>query len=172
MKFTDNKHSTALFCTWTVLAVLVLAGDYYTGVFIRFPITYLLPITLAAWFNGLGRGLVFAVLMPLIHLSFSKYWFTPFTLSYAAINTLIRIAVFVAFAYLVHKVGVQKRALEKEIQTLKGILPICSFCKKIRNSEGNWENLEHYITTRSEAEFSHGMCLDCAKKNYPQFFEE
>ena len=125
-----------------------------------------------SWRNGFKRGLVFAVAMPLVHLSFSKFWITPFTLFYATINTFIRIAVFVAFAYLVNKVGVQKRELEKEIQTLKGILPICSFCKKIRNQEGSWESLERYISTRTDAEFSHGLCPECARKNYPQFYKE
>jgi phosphoserine phosphatase RsbU/P len=79
--------------------------------------------------------------------------------------------VFVGFAYLVNKVAVQKRELEKEVQTLKGILPICSFCKKIRNPIGEWESLESYITRRSEAEFSHGVCPDCCKTQYPELFQ-
>ena len=171
MKLPVKNQAVLLFC-WALLALAVLVIDYMTGPYIRFPILYLLPITLASWRNGFKRGLVFAVAMPLVHLSFSNFWITPFTLFYATINTFIRIAVFVAFAYLVNKVGVQKRELEKEIQTLKGILPICSFCKKIRNQEGSWESLERYISTRTDAEFSHGLCPECARKNYPQFYKE
>ena len=155
---------------WLLLALLVLVFDYLTGPFIRFPILYLVPIVLASWKNGLHWGLVFAVCMPLAHLSFTNFWTTPFTFFYATVNTLIRITVFVGFAYLVNKVGVQKRQLEKEIQTLQGILPICSFCKKIRNPQGTWESLEGYISSRSEAEFSHSMCPECAKKHYPDFY--
>lgn len=166
-----DKNKRLLLLCWAIAACIVLVIDYLTGPFIRFPILYLLPIVLGAWFNGLLWGLVLAVVMPLVHLSFSKFWITPFTLFDAAINTFIRIAVFAGFAYLVNKVGVQKRALEKEINTLKGILPICSFCKKIRNQEGAWEALEAYITTRSEAEFSHSLCPDCAKKHYPEFYK-
>jgi len=52
-----------------------------------------------------------------------------------------------------------------KIKTLEGCLPICSFCKKIRH-EGKWEPIESYIHDRSMAEFTHGMCPDCAKENY------
>ena len=169
---TTVKNQTILLIYWALLALFVLAIDYWTGPFIRFPILYLFPIVLTSWINGLRWGLVLAVTMPLIHLSFSKFWITPFALFDAGINTCIRIVVFIGFAYLVNKVCIQKRELEKEILTLKGILPICSFCKRIRDQEGNWESLEGYITKRSDAKFSHGLCPECAKKNYPGFYKQ
>lgn len=165
-----KKESLFLFC-WIGIAVLALILDYFTGPFIRFPITYLAPIGLASWINGLRWGLALAVAMPLIHFSFINFWISPFPLADAAVNTIVRIVVFSSFAYLVNKVTLQKRELEKEIMTLKGILPICMFCKKIRNHDGIWETLEVYISKRSNAEFSHGMCPECAKKNYPDIFK-
>ncbi len=51
-----------------------------------------------------------------------------------------------------------------EIKTLKGIVPICSFCKKIRDDQGYWAQLELYISQHSDAEFSHGICPECMKK--------
>ena len=54
-----------------------------------------------------------------------------------------------------------------EIKTLRGILPICSNCKKIRDDEGYWMAIELYISQHSEAEFSHGVCHECAKTLYP-----
>lgn len=60
-------------------------------------------------------------------------------------------------------------SLAREIKEIRGILPICSACKKIRNDEGGWEQIEKYIRDRSEAEFSHGICPDCAKKLYSEF---
>ncbi len=54
-----------------------------------------------------------------------------------------------------------------EIKTLRGILPICSHCKKIRNDEGYWDQIESYIRDHSDAEFSHSICQECAKKYYP-----
>ncbi|MCK4906115.1 MAG: protein kinase [Spirochaetes bacterium] len=58
--------------------------------------------------------------------------------------------------------------LAKRVDTLEGFLPICSFCKKIRDDDGKWNNIETYITKRSKAKFSHGLCPDCLKKNYPE----
>ena len=59
-----------------------------------------------------------------------------------------------------------KKAL-KEVKTLGGLLPICASCKKIRDDNGYWNQLEDYIRKHSEAEFSHSFCPDCAKKLYP-----
>lgn len=53
------------------------------------------------------------------------------------------------------------------IKTLKGMLPICASCKKIRDDKGYWQQIEAYISDRSDAEFSHCLCPECAKKLYP-----
>ena len=60
-------------------------------------------------------------------------------------------------------------ALSK-IKTLSGLLPICAHCKKIRNDKGQWERMEIYIRDRSEADFTHGICPDCAKKFFADFY--
>ena len=53
------------------------------------------------------------------------------------------------------------KAVHANLNTLKGILPICAFCKKIRDENGDWNQLERYIRQHSEAEFTHGLCPDC-----------
>jgi len=63
-------------------------------------------------------------------------------------------------------IGYLEKALS-EVKTLSGLLPICSNCKKIRDDKGYWNQIESYIRDRSDAEFSHGICPDCAKKLYP-----
>ena len=60
--------------------------------------------------------------------------------------------------------------LEKEVKTLGGLLPICSYCKKIRDDNGYWNQIEGYIQSHSEAKFSHSICQECAKKHYPDLF--
>jgi response regulator RpfG family c-di-GMP phosphodiesterase len=55
------------------------------------------------------------------------------------------------------------------IKTLYGILPICSFCKQIRNDEGQWTDIEGYIKKHTHARFSHGVCPKCMQKNYPEY---
>jgi hypothetical protein len=64
-----------------------------------------------------------------------------------------------------------KKALE-EIKTLSGFLPICASCKKIRDDQGYWKQIEVYISEHSEAEFSHGICPECAQKLYPDIYNE
>lgn len=59
-----------------------------------------------------------------------------------------------------------------QIKTLTGLLPTCSSCKNIRDTEGNWVQMEYYIQERSDARFSHGLCPECAKKLYPEVFDK
>ena len=50
-----------------------------------------------------------------------------------------------------------------EVQALSGLLPICAWCKKVRNDEGYWQQVEDYFSSRSHIEFTHGMCTECIK---------
>jgi PAS domain S-box-containing protein len=56
-----------------------------------------------------------------------------------------------------------------EVKKLSGLLPICSHCKKIRDDKGYWKRLESYLQEHSDAEFSHSVCPECAKKYYPEY---
>ena len=62
------------------------------------------------------------------------------------------------------------RKLYKRIRILEGFLPICANCKKIRNAEDQWEEMEKYITKHSLAQFSHSICPSCARQLYPDLF--
>jgi YesN/AraC family two-component response regulator len=64
-----------------------------------------------------------------------------------------------------------REALAK-VKLLSGFLPICASCKKIRDDEGYWQQIESYIRDHSEAEFSHGICPDCARKLYGKYYHE
>ncbi len=59
-----------------------------------------------------------------------------------------------------------ERALA-DLRTLHGIIPICSFCKKVRTEVGNWQQIERYVQHHTQAEFSHGLCPDCRDHHYP-----
>lgn len=68
------------------------------------------------------------------------------------------------------KLILQKK--ESEIKRLRGMLPICASCKKIRDDKGYWNQLEDYLKEHTDAEFSHGICPECIKKLYPEFSKE
>ena len=64
-----------------------------------------------------------------------------------------------------------QEALAK-VKTLRGLIPICASCKKIRDDQGYWKQIESYVRDHSEAEFSHGICPECMKKLYPDFVDD
>ena len=64
-----------------------------------------------------------------------------------------------------------QKALE-DVKLLSGLLPICMWCKKIRDDQGYWNAIEHYLGQHSEAEFSHGICPDCKRKYSGEMFRE
>jgi len=70
---------------------------------------------------------------------------------------------------LADKIEELRKALE-QIKTLRGIVPICANCKKIRDDQGYWNQVEEYVRDHSEAEFSHSICPDCMKNLYPEFY--
>jgi YesN/AraC family two-component response regulator len=63
-----------------------------------------------------------------------------------------------------------QEALSK-IKTLRGLIPICASCKKIRNDQGYWTQVEAYITEHSDAEFTHGICPECSTRMYSQYLD-
>ena len=72
------------------------------------------------------------------------------------------------FELFTNEIITAQNLLKQEVKTLSGFLPICASCKKIRDDKGYWNQIEEYIRERSEAEFSHGICPDCAQKLYPE----
>jgi AmiR/NasT family two-component response regulator len=73
---------------------------------------------------------------------------------------------------LYEELAARNREIENalaEIKTLKGLLPICAACKKIRDSKGYWEQIEAYLKDHSDVEFSHSICPECAQELYPEY---
>ncbi|MBI4955415.1 MAG: hypothetical protein HY908_25560 [Myxococcales bacterium] len=75
-----------------------------------------------------------------------------------------------AFAVNERLVSELREAL-KRVRTLSGLVPICAHCKKIRSDTGYWERIERYITEHTGAQFTHGICPDCAEQHFPELFE-
>ena len=68
------------------------------------------------------------------------------------------------------KIIIELREALDRVKTLSGLLPICASCKKVRDDQGYWNQIEAYIEAYSEAQFSHGICPECARKLYPEFY--
>ena len=158
--------------THVLLGACVLALDIVTGPFLQFPIGFIVPVSLAAWFRGGRWGFTLAVALPIGRILIAHYIEHPHPLSYIVANGAIRIIVLASLAYLVARTARQTRELERKVRQLEGLLPICMFCKRIRDEHQNWQQIERYISRHSEAEFSHGLCPECAKKHYGDFLAE
>ena len=153
-------------------AGVVLAVDYMTGRYIQFPILYAVPSGLAAWKQNKRTAVLLSVLLPVVRFFFHYPWREGLSFSNAMVNAVIRILALLLYSYLIYRLSWQTKALETKVDVLEGILPICSYCKKIRNERGAYEPVEQYISEHSQALFSHGICPDCARRNYPGLFKD
>ncbi len=155
---------------WAILVLIsfaTLALDIITGPYIQFPITFVVPVGLAAWHLGRWTGIGFAIVLVAARLGLAVT-VDAATIPHpaAVINAVIRLVVLVGLAIAAEQLQ-HRRDLAARVRVLEGILPICSFCKKIRRADGDWEQIEAYVSQHSEAHFSHGLCEVCLEKHYP-----
>jgi len=79
---------------------------------------------------------------------------------------------FIIFGLIVGNTISRLEEALQNVKTLTGFLPICANCKKIRDDEGYWQQIEEYIMDHSEADFTHGICNECVEKLYPEHYQE
>lgn len=154
---------------WAAIAVPLLWIEFVTGAYAQFPVVYVIPVSLAAWYSGRWPALTLALVVPLAHLTFALTMPSEGQIgdmTALLVATAVRGAVIVFMALWFARLSEHERALRREVHALEGLLQICSFCKCIRNESGEWEPLERFISRRSEAQFSHGLCPSCQKTQY------
>lgn len=154
-----------------VLSAVLVGLDLMTGPYVLFPIAFVIPACLGAWHLGRWPGIVFAIALVGCRLAIALVFEPELMPPWAAVmNAGIRLAVLSGLTLLVATIARQRRALTQRVQMLEGILPICMFCKKIRQADGTWEPIESYVSQRSPAQFSHGMCEACGRERYGEFY--
>ncbi len=144
----------------------------------------LFPRTIAALLVVLAIAMLSQAADGVFHPHLSPLRETPRLIGVFVLILLGHVAVAVAFlmlnaermeaelsraeAHLTRSVAELQQALA-EVKTLSGLLPICAWCKKVRDDAGYWTQIEVYVRDRSEADFSHGICPECARKLEEQF---
>lgn len=123
--------------------------------------------------SELDLGIVAKIDLSEVRKPFIKAGFFSGLIAIAAI--ILGTAVFVRISEPIMR-GLQEtvRNLEKtlsEVKTLRGIVPICSYCKKIRDDKGYWDQVEVYVKQHTNARFSHSICPDCMVKHYPELMD-
>ena len=176
MRLNWSVRNLAVFVLCLAMALLIDGLDVVTGEEYEFFIFYFLPVGLAAWTLGLAPGII-------ISLFSAGAWFQSDWLTYPehswqveSWDTAMRLLSFLALSLTLSRIrrdlnkerrlNEELNAAMKEIKQLQGILPMCSFCRKIRDHNNAWVMLEKYIADHSDAQVSHGLCPDCYKKYY------
>jgi len=135
-----------------------------------FPVVLVFPLMLVAWNRPLWLSMLSAVLLSLTRvlqeLAFSTKPITALELA----DSLICFFVLMLLALLTTELGRHSRQLRQRVRALEGLLPICSFCKSIRDEKDQWIRFEEYLAAHSDAVVSHGLCPDCAHKHYGELY--
>ena len=153
---------------WVALGAAMLWIDFVMLPTAQFPVVYAVPVILAAWYSGKWPAIALAIVVPVFRLLFLVMPHNPDEgIAGLALATAFRGVVIVFVALWFGRLAEFERELDHRVEVLEGLLPICAFCKNIRNDAGEWERMEGYISRRSEAEFSHGVCPSCTEKHYP-----
>ena len=171
----DIKHKSVLLASSMLFSVflsfVILFIDYITGPDIEFPILFIIPVIMATWYHGKHAGFIFSIILPVAVIYFNFLWHREILIVFIIINTVVRIIILLVISYLVSVIRIQQGRLAERVNRLEKILPICSYCKRIRDRNNSWRSVEEYIGVRTDTEFSHGLCPECAKKYYGEFYK-
>ncbi len=181
-EFLKSKSKPFLITVNILLLIFVGLVDYVTGYEIGVSLFYLIPISFGAWFGGRIPSIILSFLSVLTIIATDFLAGKEYPHLFIEIwSLLMHLGFFVVYAVVLSlvKADMDKhmRLVEElqkalgEVKQLSGILHICASCKKIRDDEGYWKQIEPYITSHSEAQFSHGICPECLKKLYPELSE-
>ena len=177
----------------TVVVALVGSAVLYLALF---PVMYLslgvamgflgiIPLTAVALSFGRWAGLAAGVLVHVVNIAYQLLlgaaWDSRLIEPHKITAWIAAVAVGFLLGQLRDVIVERKRIAERlqesnqqleealaEVKTLRGLLPICSSCKNIRNEEGEWVRIEEVISDQTEARLTHGICPACSKKLYPE----
>jgi K+-sensing histidine kinase KdpD len=165
--------------TWRLLGILATLSvallDYATGAEPNVTLFYLAPLALASWRLSKSEAILASAITSVASVSVnyvvarhSEQLWIPFW------NTIMLFGIFLLVVLILsslRKSFLEQQRLISELQdalanvkTLTGLLPICSWCKKVRDDKGYWQAVEAYVQIHSDAEFSHGICPDCVTR--------
>lgn len=152
---------------WTLVGAAVLAADYFVGPDSQFPMLYAVPVALAAWYSGRWPAVALAIVEPVFHVVLVLTVMGETESAFLLATMIVaRGLVILIMALWFARLAEHERQLLRYVVKLEGLLPICSVCKSIRNERGAWEPLESFISDRSDANFTHGLCPTCVKRHY------
>jgi hypothetical protein len=164
------------------LILIIFVTDMGIPLGVAVGVLYIIPVLLSLWCSQRQSSYVLALVSSLL-IAVAYIYSPPGGPTWISLsNRALSVLAVCSTAVLVMQrkgleemtekaIALREKALE-EVKILSGFLPICASCKKIRNDQGYWTQIEVYIRDHSEAQFSHGICPECAKKLYPELYRE
>lgn len=139
--------------TYVFLGAAILLLDLFTGRFLLFPILFVVPVALSAWFCSPRLAYSLAFLLPAGRFLIAMFQDTPSSFPYIAANGLIRVAVLGFIAFLVSRTAHQTKELQLRVNTL---VTVCAWSRTIEY-QGEWISFEEYLQRRFNIDTSHGI---------------
>jgi hypothetical protein len=178
VEYINRWNQTRVTLSGAVLVAILGLTDFGTGYEISFSIFYLAPVSFVAWFAGRRAGLTIALLSAIVWLAADVASGHPFPHVLVPFwNATVRFGFFAVTVVLLnklHHIIDEQATLIKDLQEarddakkLSGLIPICAWCKRVRDDEGYWKQVELYISEHSEASFTHAICPEC-KRNWDE----
>jgi hypothetical protein len=162
-----------------LIALVTLAGigvlDAITPFELGFSAFYVIPVLIASWGIGTSRGLAFALLSACCWYCVDLTSGRPFQHEfYRAWDTFNHLMSYTLIAFVTgnlkeafhreHELREDRDRALRNVRELEGLLPICAWCKKVRDDAGYWQELEAYLGPRTKTSFTHGICPECVKE--------
>jgi glycosyltransferase involved in cell wall biosynthesis len=175
----EKKPRSFIWVIGLLLNLIIGLIDYLTGYEIGMGVFYLMPISLLSWLINRKAGIIMSVISTVTIIStdilagkvIQNYFIDSW-------NLFIHFSFFTIVVYLIYQ---EKMSSDKNetlilklqkaldgIKTLSGLLSICPSCKKIRDDNGHWKQIDLSISDNTNAEFSHSICPECEDKLYPR----
>lgn len=169
-----SQSPVFILCLALAALALVTLADAITPFELGVSAFYVLPVLIATWGLGMFRGLGFAFLCACcwycLDLASGRSVTREFYRTWDTFNHLLSYALIAIITGSLKAAFLRERRLRvhrdralQNVHTLEGLLPVCAWCKKIRDDEGYWQELEAHLLPRTKASFSHGICPGCAK---------
>ncbi len=144
------------------MGIGVLLLDLVTGPFLLFPILFVLPVSLSAWFSSTRWAYALAVFLPAGRFLIAQFVDTPSPLIYIVTNALVRVGVLVFLAFLVSRTARQTKALQERVA---GLVTVCAWSRTVEY-QGEWLSFEEYLKRRFDLDTNHGISPAQAQKAF------
>lgn len=178
----QGKIELSIYALCTLLMIVILLLDFSVPLGVAMGVPYIAVVLISLW--SPGKNFTYIIAAASSVMTIAAFILKPPAGELWKVISNRGLALFAIWVTAILgiqiKISEQKREkalMEKEkalndARILRGLLPICSSCKKIRDDKGYWNHLEEYIKNHSEADFTHSICPECTKNLYPEFYKK